>query len=281
MLTDGRVGVRGCVPHRDRTPVKSKDIDIEAHGPELVVTGEIKERERKGFLRRSTRRVVAFEYRLRLQGELDTHKIKAGMQDGALSITVPKAEAARPRRVQISEGAREDAAQSGGRRDHRSLRPHRAGGAGPVSVTAAVATARTVRLVGMVSTTRQSPGCRPVMARSPTASAPGRIHVQIAEMPEGQRYLWTGRAVTRHRGGWGDPARPSPSASAARSVTPTASSTPTAPTSAMSPRPPTSAWAAASVNASTAPSAPHHPSATRCGSTRTPAPSCRTPWQRT
>ncbi|MFE9172924.1 Hsp20/alpha crystallin family protein [Streptomyces kebangsaanensis] len=96
--------------------VKSKDIDVEANGPELVVTGEIKERERKGVLRRSTRRVGAFEYRLRLPGELDTHKIKAEMQDGVLSITVPKAEAARPRRVQISEsgeGAREDAAQSG------------------------------------------------------------------------------------------------------------------------------------------------------------------------
>lgn len=62
--------------------VKSRDIDVEANGPELVVTGEIKERERKGVLRRSTRRVGAFEYRLRLPGELDTHKIKAEMQDG-------------------------------------------------------------------------------------------------------------------------------------------------------------------------------------------------------
>ncbi|MFF7970146.1 Hsp20 family protein [Streptomyces sp. NPDC007905] len=96
--------------------VKSKDINVEANGPELVVTGEIKERERKGVLRRSTRRVGAFEYRLRLPGELDTDKIKADMHDGVLSITVPKAEAARPRRVQISEsgeGAREEAAQSG------------------------------------------------------------------------------------------------------------------------------------------------------------------------
>ncbi|MFG3658742.1 short-chain fatty acyl-CoA regulator family protein [Streptomyces sp. NPDC047706] len=38
-------------------------------------------------------------------------------------------------------------------------------------------------------------------------AAPGRIHVQIAEMPDGQRYLWTARAVTRHRGGWGEPGR--------------------------------------------------------------------------
>ncbi|WP_344576319.1 short-chain fatty acyl-CoA regulator family protein [Streptomyces lunalinharesii] len=38
-------------------------------------------------------------------------------------------------------------------------------------------------------------------------TAPGRIHVQIAEMPDGQRYLWTARALTRHRGGWGEPGK--------------------------------------------------------------------------
>ncbi|MFI1368407.1 short-chain fatty acyl-CoA regulator family protein [Streptomyces griseochromogenes] len=38
-------------------------------------------------------------------------------------------------------------------------------------------------------------------------AVPGRIHVQIAEMPDGQRYLWTARAVTRHRGGWGEPGK--------------------------------------------------------------------------
>ncbi|MFI8424057.1 short-chain fatty acyl-CoA regulator family protein [Streptomyces sp. NPDC085460] len=38
-------------------------------------------------------------------------------------------------------------------------------------------------------------------------AAPGRIHVQIAAMPDGQRHLWTARAVTRHRGGWGEPGK--------------------------------------------------------------------------
>lgn len=38
-------------------------------------------------------------------------------------------------------------------------------------------------------------------------AAPGRTHVQIAEMPDGQRYLWTARALTRHRGGWGRPGK--------------------------------------------------------------------------
>ncbi|MFP3986007.1 short-chain fatty acyl-CoA regulator family protein [Streptomyces sp. E11-3] len=38
-------------------------------------------------------------------------------------------------------------------------------------------------------------------------AAPGRIHVQIAAMPDGRRYLWTARAVTRSRGGWGEPGK--------------------------------------------------------------------------
>jgi XRE family transcriptional regulator, fatty acid utilization regulator len=37
--------------------------------------------------------------------------------------------------------------------------------------------------------------------------APGRIHVQIAAMPDGQRYLWTARTVSRSRGGWGEPGK--------------------------------------------------------------------------
>ena len=38
-------------------------------------------------------------------------------------------------------------------------------------------------------------------------ASPGRIHVQVAAMPDGRRYLWTARALTRHRGGWGEPGK--------------------------------------------------------------------------
>ncbi|MFE9118349.1 short-chain fatty acyl-CoA regulator family protein [Streptomyces sp. NPDC007172] len=38
-------------------------------------------------------------------------------------------------------------------------------------------------------------------------AAPGRIHVQVAAMPDGRRYLWTARAISRHRGGWGEPGK--------------------------------------------------------------------------
>lgn len=38
-------------------------------------------------------------------------------------------------------------------------------------------------------------------------AAPGRIHVQVAAMPDGHRYLWTARTVSRSRGGWGEPGK--------------------------------------------------------------------------
>lgn len=107
-------------------------------------------------------------------------------------------------------------------------------------------------------------------------AAPGRIHVQVAAMPDGQRYLWTTRAVTRHRGGWGSRARPSRSDSAAKSGTPRASCTRTGSTSTTRRRPPPSAWAVGSANASTVRSGPCRRSAGRWPSTRTAAPSSRT-----
>ncbi|MEU3353006.1 short-chain fatty acyl-CoA regulator family protein [Streptomyces sp. NPDC037389] len=38
-------------------------------------------------------------------------------------------------------------------------------------------------------------------------ASPGRVHVQMAAMPDGRRYLWTARTVTRSRGGWHEPGK--------------------------------------------------------------------------
>jgi XRE family transcriptional regulator, fatty acid utilization regulator len=38
-------------------------------------------------------------------------------------------------------------------------------------------------------------------------SSPGRMHVQVAAMPDGARYLWVARTVTRGRGQWGAPGK--------------------------------------------------------------------------
>jgi HSP20 family protein len=83
--------------------VRREDIDVELHGNELQVTGELKEQERKGLLRRRTRRAGEFEYRVLLPGELHEHGIEATLADGVLTVRVPKAEHARATKIKVNE----------------------------------------------------------------------------------------------------------------------------------------------------------------------------------
>ena len=46
--------------------VKQEDIDVEVSDSEVAISGELKERERKGILRRRTRRTGQFDYRVTL-----------------------------------------------------------------------------------------------------------------------------------------------------------------------------------------------------------------------
>jgi HSP20 family protein len=82
--------------------VDRKDIDIELVGNELAITGEIKERERAGILRRKTRRVGRFEFRVTLPDQVDQDKIEANVRDGVLTVRVPKAERAQRRRIEVT-----------------------------------------------------------------------------------------------------------------------------------------------------------------------------------
>jgi HSP20 family protein len=81
--------------------VKREDIDIEVVGRELAITGEIKEKERKGAVRKRTRRVGRFEYRVRVPDQVDASKIEASLTDGVLTVSVPKAELAERQKVEI------------------------------------------------------------------------------------------------------------------------------------------------------------------------------------
>jgi HSP20 family protein len=85
--------------------VKRDDVDIEVHENELQISGEIKERERTGILRRRTRRVGHFQYRVTLPTAIDQGSIDASLDDGVLTIRVPKPESARRRRIEIAEPA--------------------------------------------------------------------------------------------------------------------------------------------------------------------------------
>ena len=80
---------------------KREDINIELQGNELSITGEIKERERKGIVRRKTRRVGRFDYRVTLPTHVEPKKIDAKLNDGVLSIRIPKAEQAQRQRIEV------------------------------------------------------------------------------------------------------------------------------------------------------------------------------------
>ncbi|HEY2072489.1 MAG TPA: Hsp20/alpha crystallin family protein [Gaiellaceae bacterium] len=82
--------------------VKKDDVKIEQVGNELLVNGEIKERVRKGTLRRQTRRVGRFSFRVLLPEQVDGDKIDAKLDNGVLTVRVPKAQRAERRRVSIS-----------------------------------------------------------------------------------------------------------------------------------------------------------------------------------
>jgi HSP20 family protein len=82
--------------------VQNKDISVEFSGGELAVTGEIKERQRVGFLRTRTRPVGRFDYRVILPADVEEDQIAASLSDGILTVRVPKSEKSRPRRIPIS-----------------------------------------------------------------------------------------------------------------------------------------------------------------------------------
>jgi HSP20 family protein len=84
--------------------VKREDINVDIGDGELVVTGEIKERERTGILRRRTRRVGNFEFRVTLPQGTDPDNVSADLDNGILTIRIPKPQASRPRRIEVRSG---------------------------------------------------------------------------------------------------------------------------------------------------------------------------------
>jgi HSP20 family protein len=87
--------------------VKKKDVNVEVRDNEIVISGEIKERERKGIIRRRTRRVGEFEFRATLPADADADAVKADIDDGLLTIRVPKQERAESRQVEVTSGGSE------------------------------------------------------------------------------------------------------------------------------------------------------------------------------
>ena len=82
--------------------VKREDLSVEVAGHRLTVTGERKERERVGILRRRTRTVGRFHYEVLLPGDVDEEGVEASLHEGVLTVRVPKPASQRPRRIPVT-----------------------------------------------------------------------------------------------------------------------------------------------------------------------------------
>ena len=82
--------------------VKGDDISVEVAGRRLTVSGERRQRERTGILRRQTRTVGRFHYEVVLPGPVDEEGIEASLDEGVLVVRAPKPEAERPRRIPVN-----------------------------------------------------------------------------------------------------------------------------------------------------------------------------------
>jgi HSP20 family protein len=87
----------------DLPGVRREDLSIELVGNELSISGEIRERERKGIVRRRARHTGRFDYDVTLPSLLEVDRIEAKLGDGVLTLRVPKAERARRQRIEIKD----------------------------------------------------------------------------------------------------------------------------------------------------------------------------------
>ena len=81
--------------------IKKDDLDIEIAGRRLRVSGERKERERVGILRRRERVVGRFRYDVVLPGDVEDGAVAADLRDGVLTVTLPKPASDRRRRIEV------------------------------------------------------------------------------------------------------------------------------------------------------------------------------------
>jgi HSP20 family protein len=88
----------GYVIRAELPGMKSDDVNIELSGNELRITGEVGEDSSGKPL---SHRHGKFAYRTTLPADADAAKIDAQLADGILTVRLPKATEAQPRKVEI------------------------------------------------------------------------------------------------------------------------------------------------------------------------------------
>jgi len=90
--------------HVELPGVKPDEVDVSIEENVLTIAGQREfygEKDAEGF-RRIERRFGRFHRAVRLPDRVDPDKVEAAYKDGLLTVTVPKAESAKPRRIQVS-----------------------------------------------------------------------------------------------------------------------------------------------------------------------------------
>ncbi|WP_062312393.1 Hsp20/alpha crystallin family protein [Demequina rhizosphaerae] len=93
----------GYTMHVELPGVKPEEVDVSLEENVLTVSGErnfYEEKTAEGF-RRVERRFGRFHRAVRLPDRVDPDNVKATYKDGLLTVTVPKSEAAKPRRIEV------------------------------------------------------------------------------------------------------------------------------------------------------------------------------------
>lgn len=83
--------------------MKKEDIDISLHGDVLTLSGERKEEATfdKAETYRSERFLGRFQRTLTLPVAVNGSKVQASYKDGILTVTLPKAEEAKPKQIEV------------------------------------------------------------------------------------------------------------------------------------------------------------------------------------
>lgn len=99
-FTDETIVIRADVPG-----LKPDEIEITLEGNTLSIRGEIKREEANNrkyvLLERPTGK---FERTLTINTPIDADKVEAAFSNGVLTLTLPKAEAVRPRQIAVKAG---------------------------------------------------------------------------------------------------------------------------------------------------------------------------------
>ena len=83
--------------------MRKEDIEISLHDGTLSISGERKNSSSNGDKAERTERYIgSFRRSIGLPVRVDGNKVSATYQDGILTVTLPKAEEAKPRRINVN-----------------------------------------------------------------------------------------------------------------------------------------------------------------------------------